>query len=186
MLLAFPTEEDHPAHGRHLPPLMLRDEAQGLQVATGERAHGGERLGSGSEVEGFRVQPRHRLLVEALTPREAAQLLDQLGVGAAVRRAHPDVDAGSRPFTDQVMRTARTGVDLQGQHLLPAPRQDLDLRNEARADAVAEHVRQPLLQVKHVGHAADVVAVILHTDEQCAARRVGERDDRPERPIRRG
>ena len=87
--LAVRPEEDHPAHGRDLASLVVRDEPQGLQIAAGELADGGERLGSGSEVEGFRVEPRHGLLVEALAPREASQLLDQLGVGAAVGRARP-------------------------------------------------------------------------------------------------
>jgi hypothetical protein len=37
------------------------------------------------------------LFVEALASREPSQLLDQLGISAAVGRAHPDVDAASRP-----------------------------------------------------------------------------------------
>jgi hypothetical protein len=49
-------EEDHAVDGRDLPPLVVRDEAQRLQIAPGELADGGERLGSGSEVESFRVE----------------------------------------------------------------------------------------------------------------------------------
>ena len=49
---------------RLLSALVFRDEAQALQIAGRERADGGERLGSSSEVEGFRVEPRQGLLVE--------------------------------------------------------------------------------------------------------------------------
>lgn len=121
MPLALPPEEDHPAHGRHLATLVSCDEAQGLQIAAGERADGGERLGSRSEVDGFRVEPRQGLLVEALAPRKAAELVDQLGVGAPIRGAHADVDSGGGSFADQVVRPARARMDLQGRHLRPAP-----------------------------------------------------------------
>jgi len=42
------------------------------EVAAGELADAGEGLGSRSEVQRFRVEPGHRLLVEALPAREAA------------------------------------------------------------------------------------------------------------------
>jgi hypothetical protein len=98
--LAVLAEKDHSADGRDLAALVVREESQRRQIAADELTVGCERLGSRSEVEGFRVEPRHRLLVEALAPRVAAQLLDQLGVGAAVGRADPDVDAGDRPLPD--------------------------------------------------------------------------------------
>ena len=81
---ALRAEENHPAHGRDLPALVVGEESQRLQVAPCELAKGCERLGSGSEVEGFRVEPRQGLLVESLAPREASQFLDQVGVGATV------------------------------------------------------------------------------------------------------
>jgi hypothetical protein len=69
-------------------------------------------------------------------------------------------------------------MDLQRQHLRPAPREDLDLRNNARADAVADEVGQSLLQVERVGHTTDMAASVLHADQQRATRRVGEGHDR--------
>jgi len=158
---------------------VLRDEAQGLKIAAGERADGRKRLGSRPEVEGFRVEPRQGLLVEPFAPREAAQFLDQLGVGAPIRGAHADVDSGGGSFADQVVRPARARMDLQGQHLQPAPGQELDLRDEARADAVADEAGQTLPQVESGRHAANVAGAVLHADEQRAAGRVGEGDDGP-------
>ena len=109
-----------------------------LQIAAGELAKRRERLGSGSEVDRFRVVSRHGLFIEAFAPREAPQLFDQLGVGASVGRAHSDIHAGGGSFLDQVMRSARARMYLEGQYLGPAPREDLNLRNDARADAVAD------------------------------------------------
>jgi len=131
--LALLAEEDHAAHRRHLAAPMVRYEAQGLEIAAGELAHGRERLGGRSEVGGFRVEPGHRLLVESFTPHEAAQLLDQLGVGSPVGGAHPDIDATGRSFSLEVVRTARAGMDLHCQYLratpeirvFAAPREDL-------------------------------------------------------------
>jgi hypothetical protein len=96
--LAVLPEEDHPAYGRDLPSLVVREEPEGFQIAAGELAACGERLGSGSEVDGFRVEPGDRLFVESLASREAPHFLDQLRVGAAVCRPDPDVDAVGWPF----------------------------------------------------------------------------------------
>ena len=52
---------------------------------------------SHSEVEDFRVEPRHQLLVEHLAPRVAAEFLDHLGVGPAVGGANPHVYATGQP-----------------------------------------------------------------------------------------
>jgi hypothetical protein len=69
-----------------------------LQIAVGELAEGDKRLRSRSEVEGFRVEREHRLLVETFAARVASQLVDQHGVGAAVGRPDQDVDAAGKPF----------------------------------------------------------------------------------------
>ena len=53
--LAVMAEEDHAAHCRHGLPLVVAHEPQGLQIATAEFAEGCERLGSHSEVDGFRA-----------------------------------------------------------------------------------------------------------------------------------
>ena len=99
-------EEDHAAHGRHLLPLVVAHEPQGLQIAAAKGAERCERLGSRSEVEGFRAEPRQELLVETLPPGETPQLLDQLGIGAAVGGAHPHIHACGRASTC-VCRQAR-------------------------------------------------------------------------------
>ena len=64
---------------------------QVLQVASREPAHRGE----------------HGLLVEAFAPREAAQLLDQLGVRAAVRGADADVGSPDGTLAGGAVRPAR-------------------------------------------------------------------------------
>ena len=154
-------EEEHPAHGGHLAPLVYGDEAEGLQVAAGELADGSERLGSGSEVERFRVEPEQRLLVEALASREAPKLLDQLRVGAAIGRAHPDVYAGGRTLPGEMVRPARAGMDLQREHLRPPPWGESRSRERCPADAIADEAGQGLLQIERVGHASHVPAPIL-------------------------
>lgn len=57
-------EENHAAHGWHLPPQVGAHDPQGLQVAAAEGAEGCKRLGSRSEVDGFLAEARKRLLVE--------------------------------------------------------------------------------------------------------------------------
>jgi hypothetical protein len=69
------------------PALVLRHEPQGLEVAAGALAHSDKRLGSRSEALRFRVESRYRLLVEGLASREAAELLDEPPIRAAVRGA---------------------------------------------------------------------------------------------------
>jgi hypothetical protein len=111
MALTVQAEEQHAAHGGHLPPLLGRDEAEGFEVGTAEPAHARERLGSGSEVQSFRVEPWHRLFVEGLAPCEPAEFLDQLPVGPPVGGADPHVDAAVEPLALQVVRAARARVD---------------------------------------------------------------------------
>ena len=126
--LAVLAEEDHAAHGRNLAALMVREESQRFQVPARERPEGSKRLGSGSEVEGFRVEPGHGLLVEAFAAREASELLDQLGVGATVGRAHPDVHAAGGSLPREMVRSGRARMHLHREHLRPPPGEDLDLR----------------------------------------------------------
>jgi hypothetical protein len=106
--LALLAKEDHTAHGRRLAPLVSRHQTQGLQIAAVKLADGSERLGSGSEVEDFRVETPHRLLVDTLSTRETPQLFDQFGVCAAVGRAHADGDSGGGSLPDQ--RCGRLGL----------------------------------------------------------------------------
>ena len=102
-------EEDHATHGRHRLPLVAAHEPQGLQIAVLECTQSCERLGSRSEVEVFRAEPRQGLIVETLPPGETAQLLDQLGIGAAVCGAHPHIHACGRAST-WVCRQGRISV----------------------------------------------------------------------------
>ena len=115
-------EEEHPTHGGHLVPLVGCDEVQGLQVPAGELADRREQLGSSSEIQGLRVESRHRLLVEGFAPPEAAELLDQLAVGPAVGGANPHVHAAVHPLALEVMRAARAWVDLHRQQVGAPPR----------------------------------------------------------------
>jgi hypothetical protein len=64
-------EEQHAANGRYSSALVLSQEAQGVEVVLAKRADRCKRLGSRSEVQRFRVEIGHRLLVEALSPRSA-------------------------------------------------------------------------------------------------------------------
>ena len=66
------------------------------------------------------------------------------------------VDSGGRSVADQVVRPAPARMELQDQHLRPAPGQDLDLRDESRADAVAAEVGHTFFRVEGFRHAANV------------------------------
>jgi len=77
-------------------------------------------------------------------------------------------------------------MDLQRQHMRPAPGEDLDLGDDTRADAVADEAGDPLLDIQRVQYATDVPTSVLDANEQRAARGVGECHDRLERPVRRG
>ena len=73
MALAIPAEEQHAPNGGHLAPLVDHDETQRLEFGAAQLAHGRERLGSRSEVQGFRVElGGHRPLVEGLAAGVAA------------------------------------------------------------------------------------------------------------------
>lgn len=184
--LAILSEQKHPAHGRHLPALVGRNQAQSLQVSAGELADGCERLGSRSEVQGFRVEVRHRLLIEGFPTPESAEFLSHLSVGPPVGGAYPHVHTVGRTFSLEVMRAARARVDLYCQHLGAAPGQDLDFRHEPGDDQVADQVRQALLQIQRLAYAADMPAPVLNAEEQRPAGRVREGNDRLEHTLRRG
>ena len=66
------------------------------------------------------------------------------------------------------------------------PRQDFQLRDQAREDAVADQTGQPLFHVQRLTYAPHVTGHVFHTDQQDAARRVGERHNGSQHPIRRG
>jgi hypothetical protein len=70
---AIPAEEDDSAGGGHLAPLVIRHQAQRREIAPGDPSNGCKRLGSGPEVQRFRVEVRHRLFVEGYAARVAAQ-----------------------------------------------------------------------------------------------------------------
>src|SRR5439155_14539722 len=116
--------------------LLVREESQTLQIAAGQLANGSECLGSGSEVQCFRVESGQGLLVEPLPPREAPELFDHLGVSAAVGGADAYIYAAGGPFPREMVRACRAGMDLQRQHVGPPPRQDVDLRHQTGGDPV--------------------------------------------------
>ena len=160
--LAVMAKEDHAAHGRHRLPLVVAHEPQGLQIAAAEGVEQCERLGSRSEVDGFRAKPRQGLLVETLPPGETPQLLDQLSIGASVGGAHPHIH----------------GCGTGCQHLRLPTGQVLELRHETGADPVADEVGKSLLLIQRVSHGAYVAAAICHPDQQGAAGSVVEGYDR--------
>ena len=162
---------------------MCCDQAQGFEIGALEFAQRGEELGSGSEVEGFRVEFGHGLLVEGFTARETPQLLDHLAVGAAVGRTHPHVHARLRPFTLEVVRAARARVHLHGQQVRAAPGHDVQLRRQARSDAVADHARQPLFEIERGLDAAHVPGGVLNPDQERTTGGIGKRHQGSQRAV---
>ncbi|MGA9133220.1 MAG: hypothetical protein WB384_14540 [Candidatus Sulfotelmatobacter sp.] len=78
-------KEENTTDGRHNPALVLRQQLQGLQFMPGQFADWPKELGSSSEVDGFRVQFRHRLLIQGRHLAESPHFLDQNEIGARVR-----------------------------------------------------------------------------------------------------
>ena len=105
-------EKHHPADGRHRTSLVLHEQPQRLQIRSLELAHRCERLGSGSEVEDFRVEIRHRLFVIGFAASEAPQFFGQLPVGATIGGADPHINAAFQPGVLDVMWPSRAGVHL--------------------------------------------------------------------------
>jgi len=56
--LAIAAEQEDATDGGHLASLVIRHEAESLEIAAGDPADGRERLGSGSEIQRFRVEVR--------------------------------------------------------------------------------------------------------------------------------
>ena len=75
------------------------------------------------------------------------------------------------------MRALRTRENLGHEHMRLAPRNDLDVRNQTRLDAVRDEIGESLLSGQRIGHAANGTGVVLDADDQRASRRVGESDD---------
>jgi hypothetical protein len=160
--LPVASEEQDPAHRGYPAPLVAGHEAQGLEVSLGELAQARERLGSRSEVQRFRVEARHRLLIVGFTAAESPEFLDELAVGPAVGRPHSNVNTGLHAIPPEIMRAAGAGVDLHSDDLSAAPRQDLDLRHEPRGNLIADEVGEPLLHVERINDAADVGRSVFH------------------------
>jgi hypothetical protein len=109
MSVAVSIKEQHAADGWHRAPLIDGKQAKRLKIPPCELSDGSNRLGSCSEVHGFRVEVGHRLFVEAVTLGGATLLLDHLGVHAAVARADTDVGAGVEARSLEVVRTMGLG-----------------------------------------------------------------------------
>ena len=70
----------------------------------------GKLLGSGSEVDGFRVKVGHGAFIERLAKGETPHFGDQFLIRMAFGGSYPDKDAGRR-FRPEIVRTIRTGID---------------------------------------------------------------------------
>ena len=71
---------------------MLDRKPQGWQIGTFQLPHRLETLGSSSEVNRFRVQFKHRLLIERLVAGESAEFGDQFPIRSTVGGTDPDKD----------------------------------------------------------------------------------------------
>src|SRR5260370_29999951 len=77
VLLAALAKEENSADGRYISALMSRNQTQRLQIGPPKTANRCERLGSSSEVHGFRAQSWDRLLIVCLSASKAPQFVDQ-------------------------------------------------------------------------------------------------------------
>ena len=130
--LAFVAEEKQSAVRGHLPPLIVRSESKYRQVATMQSANWRERLGSHSEVERFRVDVEHWLLVEGFAANQTPEFLNKLSVRTAVGRANPHVGAALRALLGEMVWACLAWMYLNRDHVRPSPRQDLDIGDQTR------------------------------------------------------
>ena len=164
---AFTTEEEQPADGGKLPPLVVGSEAERRQVAAMQRAHRSERLGSGSEVEGFRVGIGHWLFIEGFAADEAPEFLNQLCIGAAVGRADAHVGAAVCAFLGEMVGARRARMHLERDHVGTAPGQDLDVGDKARRNRIADQAGEAFLQLEGLGDASHTHSIV---SAKCSAR----------------
>ena len=104
------------------------------------------------------------------------QLFDLKCLGLSIGRADSDEDSvfGAQSF--QVVRAGVARVDLHRQHVQIPPRHHLDVGNQAWTDRIGDQVCEFLLRRQHVGHAADVLRPVIHTDDDDTASSVRERN----------
>ena len=81
------------AHGR-----ILNAASRCSKICATQPADRGERLGCGSEADRFRVEFRHRTLVECFAARETLHFRYQSVVGASVGKTDPDVSTRPDPM----------------------------------------------------------------------------------------
>ena len=149
-------------------------------------SHGGKELGSDSEVEGFRVEPRHRAFIEGLAAGEALHFRNELRIGLPIGGAHANVSTALESRPRNVVRPGGARVDLDRQQLLVPVAHYLQVRQQPRPDRVADQIRRAFFQIQRLGDAADVPGSVLDSDEYGAARRISERHDRAQEPLGRG
>ena len=137
-------------------------------------AHRGKRLGSSSEVDGFRVERRQRsFIVRLASGKTETHLGNQRGVGlTTVGRADPHVGAALQPVSRQIVRARGDS----GRPPPPLPVSSGSLGGAPGRPAagaawyrIADQVHHPLLQVEGVDDPADVPGAILHADQDDAA-----------------
>ena len=169
-------KEKNAADGRHNPSLVRRHQPQSLQFMPSQFADRSKVLGSSSEVDGFRVQFRDRLLVQGRHLAETPHFLDQNGVGAPVRRAYPNEDTLFRPEAVEMVWTAGTRINLDSQDMGLPPGDDLDGRDQFGGDVVSDEVRQTFLLLQDVRDALDSSCAVLDSNKKSASGGVGEGD----------
>ena len=186
MIESFPAKEQYRAHRGYLPALMGSQEPEGLEIAPRQLPHGGEELGSNSEVEGFRVECRHRAFVEGTASGETLHFGNELRIGLPVGGGNADVGTSLESGTRDEVRPGRARVHPNRQQVHVSVAHNLQVRQQPRPDRVADQIRRALFQIQRRGHAADMPGPVLHTDEDGAARRIGERHDGAQEPGGRG
>ena len=104
MVETLPAKEQHSADCRHRSTLVGGEEPEGLEIPARQLPRGGKALGSGSEVERFRIERRHRSFIEGLTAGEALHLGDEMRicpvVGGALANVSADLEICSRNYSE--------------------------------------------------------------------------------------
>jgi hypothetical protein len=178
------SEEEDASDSRHNAALVASRKLEGEQIAPFQPANWLEELGSSSEVDRFRVQGGHRLLVERRDPVVPLHLLDQKRIGPPISGTHTNKNARFRSEAIQVMGTSGAWKYLNGQQMRLSPEDDLDGWDQLGRDAVRDQVGEALFLGQNVGDALDSFCGVFDPDDESAPGGVGESNNRFKRSFR--
>ena len=170
------TEEDDPGVRRDHLALIARQHAEGLQLCGADRdVMALERIFEPRLVQVREHDSGPGEEIEGLPSSLAAKLGEHLRVSSPAGRPQTDIHALLRTLRPQ-MKRRRVMRHLDHQQLVLAVGRRVDLRKQLRLNPITDAARQTLLLTQRVRDTDDR-SVVVNSDHDHPARRVGERHD---------